>query len=94
MKIKYGHQIHTTRYTLALKRCSVISIILVSLCGGHANSLQMVTVDKSGVMLALDYHYTDYTQAASVFVKLLCLVKLIKYMRHLVHNIIAISKSI
>ena len=38
-------------------------------CGGHANALQVVTVDKSRVLLVVRYHNLVYSQAAPVFIQ-------------------------
>ena len=61
---------------------SVVSVVL-SICGGHGNSLQVVTVDKGRghgnslqvvtvdkgrVLLVVDYHYPVYSQAAPEFI--------------------------
>ena len=51
--------------------------ILISLCGGRANSQQvvtarvlLVTVDKGRVLLVVGCHYLVYSQATSVFMQL------------------------
>ena len=48
------------KYKHSAQHDSVVSTVL-SLCGGHANSLHVVTVDKGRVLLIVGYYYLVYS---------------------------------